>query len=90
MTFARYVLAGFTAFLFLAPLPAQDKKPADEKKPALLKVLLPRDDVALTWLCNSYNETGFAVERSNDGVHFTRIATLPANLQVGVGRGVGR
>ena len=48
MTFARYLLAGFTAFLFLAPLPAQDKKPADEKKPALLKVLLPRDDVALT------------------------------------------
>jgi hypothetical protein len=38
-----------------------------------------RDDVALTWFCNSYNETGFAVQRSTDGVHFSTVATLPAN-----------
>jgi hypothetical protein len=54
-----------------------------------------RDDVALTWLCNSYNETGFAVQRSTDGVTYTTIATLPANttsytdLKVGREGGVG-
>ncbi len=36
-------------------------------------------DIVVTWQCNSYNETGFAVERSTDGVHFSQIATLPAN-----------
>jgi hypothetical protein len=40
-----------------------------------------RDDVALTWLCNSYNETGFAVQRSTDGVSYTTVATLPANTE---------
>jgi hypothetical protein len=54
-----------------------------------------RDDVALSWLCNSYNETGFAVQRSTDGVSYTTIATVPANtesytdLKVGQEGGVG-
>ena len=41
----RLFLAGSFAILLLAPLWAQEKQ---EKKPALLKVLLPRDDAALT------------------------------------------
>jgi hypothetical protein len=38
-----------------------------------------RSDVTLTWTRNSFNETGYQVQRSTDGVHFTTIATLPAN-----------
>jgi hypothetical protein len=38
-----------------------------------------RDDAALTWVCHSYNETGFAVQRSTDGVQYTTIASLPPN-----------
>jgi titin len=34
------------------------------------------DQVALTWTDNAGNETGYNVERSADGVHFTQIATL--------------
>jgi hypothetical protein len=37
-----------------------------------------RDNVDLTWVCNSYNETGFAIQRSTDGVNFTTIDTVPA------------
>jgi hypothetical protein len=38
-----------------------------------------RDDVDLSWVCRSYNETGFVVQRSTDGITFTTIATLPPN-----------
>jgi hypothetical protein len=36
-------------------------------------------DIVVTWQCNSYNETGFSVERSRDGVSFSQVASLPAN-----------
>jgi hypothetical protein len=35
--------------------------------------------INLTWSDNSGNETGFNVERSNDGTTFTQIATVGAN-----------
>lgn len=35
--------------------------------------------VRLQWVDRSYNETGFRVERSSDGIIFTTIETLPAN-----------
>lgn len=39
-------------------------------------------ELDLTWRDNSHIETGFSVERSNDGVNFTPIAThLPADTQ---------
>jgi hypothetical protein len=38
-----------------------------------------RSDVSLVWTRNSFNETGYLVQRSSDGVNFTTIATLPAN-----------
>jgi hypothetical protein len=36
-------------------------------------------DITLVWTRNSYNETGYQVNRSTDGVHFTPLATLPPN-----------
>jgi hypothetical protein len=38
-----------------------------------------RSDVILTWTRNSFNETGYEVDRSTDGVYFTPLATLPPN-----------
>ena len=32
-------------------------------------------EIDLSWTSNSYNETGFAIERSTDGVNFTQIGT---------------
>src|SRR4029453_3339958 len=37
--------------------------------------------VNLSWTDNSINETGFKVERSTDGVNFTQIATVGANVK---------
>jgi Bacterial lectin/Fibronectin type III domain len=38
-----------------------------------------RTNITLDWTRNSFNETGYLVQRSTDGVHFTTIATLPPN-----------
>jgi hypothetical protein len=38
-----------------------------------------RNDITITWVTNSFNETGFEVWRSTDGTTFTQIATLPPN-----------
>ncbi|HNN12341.1 MAG TPA: multicopper oxidase domain-containing protein, partial [Anaerolineales bacterium] len=35
--------------------------------------------VSLSWRDNANNETGFALQRSTDGVNFTQIATFPAS-----------
>jgi hypothetical protein len=42
--------------------------------------------VALTWRDNATNEDGYRVERSNDGVNFTHLVTVPANT-TSVGEG---
>jgi len=36
-------------------------------------------EITLHWTDNSNNETGFKIERSNNGVNFSQIATVPAN-----------
>ncbi|WP_052263285.1 fibronectin type III domain-containing protein [Geobacter pickeringii] len=49
--------------------------------PTLLKALLiTSTSVTLGWVDNSTNEQGFYVERSLDGVTFTRIGTTAANF----------
>ena len=53
--------------------------PSNLKVANVLRHDANRSDIVVTWQCNSYNETGFAVERSTDGVHFSQVATLPAN-----------
>jgi titin len=47
-----------------------------------------RTSVSLAWKDNSVNEQGFWVERSFDGVTFTRIATRPANATTYVDGGL--
>lgn len=36
-------------------------------------------EILLTWQDNASNESGFEIERSSNGVDFTKVATLPAN-----------
>ncbi len=36
--------------------------------------------ISLSWTSNSDNETGFAIERSTDGMNFNQIATVAANV----------
>src|SRR5262249_52131646 len=36
--------------------------------------------INLTWQDNSSNETGFLIERSTDGVHWTLVATVGHNV----------
>jgi hypothetical protein len=38
-----------------------------------------RSDVTIAWTRHSFNETGYQVFRSTDGVNFSALATLPAN-----------
>jgi hypothetical protein len=38
-----------------------------------------RSDVTITWTRHSFNETGYQVFRSTDGVRFSLLATLPPN-----------
>lgn len=37
-------------------------------------------EVELNWTDNSWNETGFRIERSLDGVNFITLTNLPANV----------
>ncbi len=40
--------------------------------------------VGLSWMDNSTNETGFAIQRSTDGVTFAPLATAPAHNNIGL------
>lgn len=40
----------------------------------------PSPGVTMSWADNSNNETGFGIERSTDGLHFSQIATTAANV----------
>jgi hypothetical protein len=46
--------------------------------------------INLTWTDNSTGETGFLVERSTDGVHFTQIAALGPNVTSYANKGLSR
>src|SRR5262249_45931079 len=58
----------------LAPLAPSNLKVAN-----VLRHDANSSDILVTWQCNSYNETGFSVERSTDGVNFAQVASLPPN-----------
>jgi hypothetical protein len=49
----------------------------------LTAVLQAGPQVRLTWRDNATNETGFAIERSTNGIDFTRIAIAPARNNTG-------
>ena len=46
-------------------------------------------EIDLAWTSNSYNEDGFAVERSSDGVHFTQIGTTTTETYQDTGLAAG-
>ncbi|MHA3770035.1 Ig-like domain-containing protein [Verrucomicrobiota bacterium sgz303538] len=48
-----------------------------------------KSQVNLTWSDNSNNETGFYIERSTDGVKFSQIASVGANIRSYANTGVG-
>src|SRR5262245_27682917 len=48
---------------------------------SLTATALSSSQIRLTWTDNSYNEFGFKVERSTDGVNFTQIDTVSADGQ---------
>jgi hypothetical protein len=58
----------------LAPLPPSDLRVADVSGHDN-----NRSDVTVTWTRHSFNETGYQVLRSTDGVNFSPLATLPPN-----------
>jgi fibronectin type 3 domain-containing protein len=46
-------------------------------------------EIDLSWTSNSYNETGFAIYRSQDAVHFTQIGTTTNTTYNDTGLGAG-
>jgi hypothetical protein len=47
---------------------------------SLSLAVISRTQINLTWKDNSTNETGFLIERSLDGINFTQIASVGANV----------
>jgi hypothetical protein len=46
----------------------------------LTAVVVSGSQINLTWTDNSQDETGFLIERSLDGVHWTQVAAVGANV----------
>ncbi len=46
----------------------------------LAATLATPTSVNLSWIDNANNETGFIIERSTDGINFTLLTTVPANV----------
>jgi Repeat of unknown function (DUF5650)/Fibronectin type III domain len=66
------------------PTPTATPTPTPGQKPAaptnLVATALSSSQIGLSWTDNANNETGFQVQRSTNGVNFTAIATLGANV----------
>ena len=66
------------------PTPTATPTPTPGQTPAaptnLVATAISSSQIALSWTDNANNETGFQIQRSNNGVNFTLIATVPANV----------
>jgi hypothetical protein len=51
-------------------------------------IVTVKTNIALSWIDNSSNETGFMVERSTNGINFSTIVNLPANTTNYIDNGV--
>ena len=69
-----------TATPTVAPTPTPGQKPAAPTN--LVATAISSSQIALSWTDNANNESGFQVQRSNNGVSFTSIATLGANVTI--------
>jgi hypothetical protein len=61
---------------------AQENPP--EAPDALLALPISHEAIALSWRDNSQNETGFIIERSEDGQNFSHLAAVGANVEDGI------
>ena len=68
-------------FTSTAPLPGAPTN--------LHETALASTEIDLSWQGNSYNESGFKVERSTDGTNFTEIATVGGSSYRDTGLGAG-
>ncbi|HKQ38794.1 MAG TPA: metallophosphoesterase, partial [Verrucomicrobiae bacterium] len=59
---------------------ATPSAPTVPAAPTNLTLSTTKKKIRLNWTDNSNNETGFKIERSTDGVNFTQIATVAANI----------
>jgi fibronectin type 3 domain-containing protein len=60
------------------PTPTPGQTPAAPTN--LLAAAISSSQIALSWTDNSTNETGFQIQRSNDGMDFALVATVNANV----------
>lgn len=75
-----HVESGVTAQVsFFDLFPSHAGQPTAPAAPSNLAATPGKKKVTLGWTDGSYNETGFKIERSSDGVNFTQIATVGEN-----------
>ena len=67
-----------TATPAATPTPTPCQTPAAPTN--LVATAISSSQIALSWTDNANNETGFQIQRSTNGVNFTLIATLGANV----------
>ncbi|KAA0993699.1 fibronectin type III domain-containing protein [Dyadobacter aurulentus] len=74
--------SGFSPYSNIASVAT--KTPVTIPKPpaALVATAISAYQIAVTWSDNSSDETGFEVERSVDGLTFTKIADVAAELEI--------
>ena len=74
------------------PTPAATPTPTPGQPPAaptnLLATAFSSSQIALSWTDKSNNETGFQIQRSNNGVSFALIATVGANVSTYTNNGL--
>jgi FtsP/CotA-like multicopper oxidase with cupredoxin domain len=68
---------GQSGYSNIAPVDLTGAVPADPTN--LVAEVLSTTQVSLTWTDNATNETGYTVERSDNGGAFAAVATLPAD-----------
>jgi alpha-tubulin suppressor-like RCC1 family protein len=47
---------------------------------SLIAIVISSSQINLSWADNSFSETGFILERSNDGVNYSQLSTLNSNM----------
>ncbi len=94
----RYSVLGFVALIFVgcnSATTSEDEpyqEPYEEQIPASPSQLQGGESeegvIELTWDDNSYNESGFVIERSEDGSTFVIIAEVSADIQTYIDEGL--
>jgi titin len=67
--------SGYSNVVSATTLPSLPTTPS-----TLVATVISSQQIDLTWTDNSSNETGFRIERSNDGVSYTEIQTVSAGV----------